>query len=129
LAGGESGRSGPHQHWSLYTPATSDHYLVESRVTRWSWHRELPLDECWCYDGVFPGTRIHARRGRAVLVRFRNALPNLGEHAGYGRPTTSTHLHNGHTAAESDGNPLDATESGAWRDHLYMNRPAGFTDP
>src|SRR6266516_42769 len=65
LAGGESGRSGPHQHWSLYTPATSDHYLVESRVTRWSWHRELPMDECWCYDGVFPGTRIHARRGRA----------------------------------------------------------------
>ena len=129
VGAGEMARSGPHQHWSLYRPQGTDHYLVESRPTPVSWHRELPMDACWCYDGVFPGTRIHARHGRPVLLRMRNALPSLGEHVGYGRPTTSAHLLGGHTASESDGNPLDVTEPGGWRDHLYLNHAAGFTDP
>src|SRR5262249_26990588 len=129
LAAGELGRSGAHQHWPLYRPGGTEHYLVGSRVPPRGWHRELPMDPCWCYDGVSPGTRIHARHGRPVLVRLRNALPSLGEHVGYGRPTTSIHLHGGHTASESDGNPLDVTEPGGWRDHLYLNLCAGFTDP
>src|SRR5262249_396121 len=128
-AAGEQGRLNPHQHWELYDPAHADHYLIENRVTMASWHRELPLDECWCFNGLFPGPRIHARHDRPVLVRFRNLLPSLAEHRGYGRPTTTTHLHNGHTASESDGNPLDAIAPGAFKDHLYLNRCAGFTDP
>src|SRR5262249_55406969 len=103
-AAGEQGRLNPHQHWNFYSPADTEHYLIENRVTMASWHRELPLDECWCFNGLFPGPRIHARHDRSVLVRFRNLLPSLDQHVGYGRPTPTTHLHNGHQGSESDGN-------------------------
>src|SRR5215831_13944121 len=116
FAAGERGRIYPHQHWSLYDPAEADHYLIENRVTLASWHRELPLDECWCFNGLFPGPRIHARYGRPVLIRFRNQLPSLDQHVGYGRPTPTTHLHNGHQGSESDGNPLDAIAPGTFKD-------------
>jgi FtsP/CotA-like multicopper oxidase with cupredoxin domain len=129
IAAGERGRINPHQHWDLYAPANTDHYLIENRVTLASWHRELPLDECWCFNGIFPGPRIHARYGRPVLMRFRNQLPSLDRHVGYGRPTPTTHLHNGHQGSESDGNPLDAIDPGTFKDHLFLNRRAGFTDP
>ena len=128
-AAGELGRSGAHQHWELVDPANADHVVIENRVTPHVWHRELPADECWCFNGVFPGPRIHARRDRPVLVRVRNTLPSLADHVGYGRPTTSMHLHNGHTGSESDGHPLDVCPPGAFTDHLYLNRCAGFTDP
>ena len=126
---GERGRSDPHQHWELYDPAAADHYLVENRETLVNWHRELPLDRGWCFNGTFPGPRIHARRGRPVLIRFRNQLPSLDQHVGYGRPTPSTRIDNGHQASESDGHPLDAIEPGTFKDHLLLNRRAGFTDP
>jgi FtsP/CotA-like multicopper oxidase with cupredoxin domain len=129
LASGERGRSAPHQHWALYDAANADHYLIENRVTLASWHRELPLDPCWCFNGTFPGPRIHARHGRPVLIRFRNQLPGLDQHVGYGRPTPSTHVHGGHNASESDGHPLDTIEPGTFKDHLLLNRRAGFTDP
>jgi FtsP/CotA-like multicopper oxidase with cupredoxin domain len=125
---GERGRDAPHQHWKLYEPVGADHYLIENRVALRSWHRELPLDTCWCFNGTFPGPRIHARQGRPVLLRFRNQLPSLDQHVGYGRPTPSTHVHNGHQASESDGHPLDTIEPGMFKDHLLLNRRAGFSD-
>ena len=128
LPAGELGRNDPHQHWELYDPAGADHYLIENRETLVSWHRELPLDRCWCFNGMFPGPRIHARRGRPVLIRFRNQLPSLDQHVGYGRPTPSTRVDNGHQASESDGHPLDTVAPGAFKDHLFLNRCAGFTD-
>ena len=128
LASGERGRNAPHQHWDLYDPANADHYVIENRLTLASWHRELPLDDCWCFNGTFPGPRIHARHGRPVLIRFRNQLPSLDQHVGYGRPTPSTHVHNGHQASESDGHPLDTIEPGTFKDHLLINRRAGFSD-
>ncbi|MGH7340211.1 MAG: multicopper oxidase family protein, partial [Candidatus Rokuibacteriota bacterium] len=39
-----------------------------------------------------------------------------------------SHLHNGHTASESDGNPQDWIDSGEFWDHHYGNFPSGF-DP
>ena len=125
---GERGRSDPHQHWELYDPAAADHYLIENRETFASWHRELPLDRCWCFNGTFPGPRIHARHGRPALIRFRNQLPSLDQHVGYGRPTPSIRVDNGHQASESDGHPLDIIEPGTFKDHLLLNRRAGFTD-
>jgi FtsP/CotA-like multicopper oxidase with cupredoxin domain len=125
---GERGRTEPHQHWDLYDPARADHYLIENRVSLASWHRELPLDRCWCFNGTFPGPRIQARQGRPVLMRFRNQLPTLDQHVGYGRPTPSTHVDNAHLGSESAGHPLDPMEPGTFRDHLLLNRRAGFTD-
>ncbi len=125
---GEAGREA-HQHWELFDVSAADLHLLENRVTGVRWHRELPPDECWCWNGVFPGPRIHARVGRPTLVRLRNQLPTLDLHRGYGRPTTATHLHGGHTAAESDGDPLVRVEPGQWLDQLHLNRRAGFSDP
>ncbi|WBP84553.1 multicopper oxidase family protein [Kitasatospora cathayae] len=51
----------------------------------------------WGYDGGFPGSTFVGRRGRPVSVRVRNRLP----------VPTSTHLHGGITAPESDGYPTD----------------------
>lgn len=118
----------PHQHWSAFDAPAADLHVLESRVTGVRWHRELPPDECWCWNGVFPGPSIHARRGRPVLVRFRNALPTLDMHRGYGRPLVAPHLQGAHVAAESDGDPAMGLAPGRWRDHLFLERRAGFSE-
>ena len=126
---GEMGR-GTHQGWTqFYDPANLDSYLINYQLAHPVWHRELPPDVCWLFDGVFPGPRLHARYGRPTLVRFQNQLPALDQHTGYGRPAMTTHLHNAHTPYESDGNPLDEVLPGHWKDHFYPNVLAGFTDP
>ena len=57
-----------------------------------------------------PGPMINAEYGKPVLVRFENHLdenPLNLDRQDFGSPDCSflTHLHNGHTAPESDGNP------------------------
>jgi hypothetical protein len=71
--------------------------------------RNLPDSTIYGFNGTFPGPRINAEYGRGSLVRFEN---HLDKDNGFGRqdfgaPNYSflTHLHNGHTAPESDGNP------------------------
>ena len=135
---GERGRPDGHQYWNHFDPDNMDFYVNDNRAAKANWHRELPLDDVWLFNGMFPGPRIHARVDRPVMIRFCNNLPSLADHRGYGRPTPTTHLHNGHTESESDGNPLDMIEDsgggttplgGYWKDHLYLNKRAGFTDP
>jgi FtsP/CotA-like multicopper oxidase with cupredoxin domain len=77
-------------------------------------------------------------------VRFENHLDkdNGFDRQDFGAPNYSflTHLHNGHTAPESDGNPHyayhrfapmkrytheAAFEPGEWIDHMYLGYPAG----
>ncbi|TQL66278.1 FtsP/CotA-like multicopper oxidase with cupredoxin domain [Nocardioides albertanoniae] len=53
--------------------------------------------EMMTYDGVFPGPTLETRRDQAVTVRHTNSLTL----------PTATHLHGGHTPAESDGWPTD----------------------
>ncbi|HEY6193713.1 MAG TPA: multicopper oxidase domain-containing protein [Candidatus Eisenbacteria bacterium] len=126
---GERGR-GPHQSWDqFYDPANLDTYVFDNRVSLHTWHRELPPDTCWTFNGELPGPRFLARYGRPIIVRHYNHLPSLAEHTGYGRPVMTTHLHNAHTPTESDGNPLDTVEPGFWKDFFYPNVLAGFTDP
>ena len=62
-----------------------------------------PADERFGYDGQFPGPTFQARYGQPGFVRFYNQLPK--SHVGFGIPSISTHLHNAHTASESDGFP------------------------
>src|SRR3954471_1855158 len=109
--------------------------------------RGLPDSTIYGFNGTFPGPRINAEYGRAALVRLEN---HLGEDNGYdrqdfGSPNYSfiTHLHNRHTASESDGNPAPgyqpfsplgretheaAYEPGEWVDNLYLGYPAGGDD-
>src|SRR6478672_7344486 len=70
--------------------------------------RTLPLSTIYGFNGTFPGPRINAEYGKPVLVRFENHLDEnpLGlDRQDFGSPDWSflPHLHNGHTAPESDG--------------------------
>ena len=71
----------------------------------------LPDSTIYGFNGTFPGPRINAEYGKPVIVRFQNHLdenPLNLDRQDFGSPDWSflTHLHNGHTAPESDGNPL-----------------------
>ena len=85
---------------------------------------------------------INAEYGKPALVRFENHLDEnpLGlDRQDFGAPDLSflTHLHNGHTAPESDGNPHysmrygpkhEGYRPGMSVDNLYLNWPAGGDD-
>jgi FtsP/CotA-like multicopper oxidase with cupredoxin domain len=126
IAGGEAARA-DHQAWDqFFDPDNCDVYVHDNVVAPVVWHRELPPDECWLFNGVFPGPRIHARYGTPVIIRNRNRLETVAQHKGYGRPTPTTHLHNAHTASESDGYPLNVFATGLFKDNHYPNACAGF---
>lgn len=94
--------------------------------------QHLPKSTIYGYNGMFPGPMIYARYGQPVLVRFLN---NLADDHGldacdFGDPDRKflCHLHNAHTASESDGNPhhrQGGYAPGQWCDNLYLNYPAG----
>jgi hypothetical protein len=104
--------------------------------------RTLPPSTIYGFNGTFPGPRINAEYGHPALVRFINRLdenPKNLDRQDFGSPDWSflTHLHNGHTAPESDGNPhysmtlgprAHGYEPGLWVDNLYLNWPAGNDD-
>jgi FtsP/CotA-like multicopper oxidase with cupredoxin domain len=92
---------------------------------------ELPLQPIWGFNGVTPGPLIKERYGNlgdpgagSVLVRIHNNLPETN--GGFGLPSTTTHLHNGHTPLESDGFPCFFKERGEFYDHHYPNVYAGI---
>jgi FtsP/CotA-like multicopper oxidase with cupredoxin domain len=98
--------------------------------------RNLPASTIYGFNGTFPGPRINAEYGRPALVRFENHLdenPKNLDRQDFGAPDWAflTHLHNGHTAPESDGNPNyrhQAYQPKQWVDNLYLNYPAGGDD-
>jgi FtsP/CotA-like multicopper oxidase with cupredoxin domain len=109
--------------------------------------RKLPQSTIYGFDGAFPGPMINFEYTKPALVRFENHLDvdNGYDRQDFGAPNFSflTHLHNGHTAAESDGNPAHgyrrfeplgrtdheaAYEPGERVDNLYLGHPAGGDD-
>jgi FtsP/CotA-like multicopper oxidase with cupredoxin domain len=101
--------------------------------------RKLPKSAIYGYNNTFAGAMINAEYGRPVCVRFENDLdlnPHCLDRQNFGAPDWGflTHLHNGHTAPESDGNPSHLSENeGAyhpaeWSDNLYLMYPAGGDD-
>lgn len=96
----------------------------------------LPKSTIYAFNGTFPGPMINNEYGQPTLVRFENHLdenPSNLDRGDFGDPDLGflTHLHNGHTAAESDGNPHhcpQAYQPGGWVDNLYLNYPAGGLD-
>jgi hypothetical protein len=118
----------------------------------------LPSSTIYGFNGTFPGPRINAMYGLSSLVRFENHLdenPLNLDRLDFGAPNNSflTHLHNGHTAPESDGQPhysfhrcttygdtersndieagkhyRAAWEPGEWVNQMYLGYPAGGDD-
>jgi FtsP/CotA-like multicopper oxidase with cupredoxin domain len=113
-----------------YTDTKGQRVQAGTRVTK------LPDSTIYGFNGTFPGPRINAEYGKPCLVRFENHLdenPQNLDRQDFGAPDWAflTHLHNGHTAPECDGNPHhrpEAYQPGGWVDNLYLNYPAGADD-
>jgi FtsP/CotA-like multicopper oxidase with cupredoxin domain len=93
-------------------------YVLKVKEARHAFHNKPPYaagSVVWGYDGRYPGPTFKSHHGEPILVRIINevAFDENGKPrspiipGGFGRPRISTHLHNGHTASESDGNPAD----------------------
>ena len=70
-----------------------------------------------------------------MLVRYKNKLPSVKTAQDFGIAEMTTHLHNGHTPSESDGNPVNyfnsindpnAVNPQGFKDQHYPNVYAGF---
>ena len=70
-------------------------------------HPSMPIQDknsIWTFDGTIPAKLLMARYGETILFRHHNALPiDIAANNGFGTHTISTHEHNGHNPAESDG--------------------------
>ncbi|NOR19392.1 MAG: copper oxidase, partial [Xanthomonadales bacterium] len=70
-------------------------------------HPLMPVQEpeaLWTFDGSFPPKLLNVRYGEPILMRHYNALPiDVSTNRGFGVHTLTTHEHNGHHPAESDG--------------------------
>jgi FtsP/CotA-like multicopper oxidase with cupredoxin domain len=118
------------QRWttSKVLPIDAAGNEVVHPVTKVKGATGLPESPIWGFNGQFPGPMINARYGRPVVVRFKNELRPKADPRDFGSPEGEflVHLHNGHTAPESDGNPHDTPhgyERGQWVDNLYLNWP------
>jgi FtsP/CotA-like multicopper oxidase with cupredoxin domain len=100
---------------------------------------KMPSSTIYGFNGTFPGPMINFEYGRPALVRFENDLdlnPHCYDRQDFGAPDWAflTHLHNGHTAPECDGQPNHMQENGGgyrpgqWCDNLYLGYAAGGDD-
>jgi len=115
--------------------------VYEQRITEgvWNYHSDLSAltpaqagtpagtgSIAWMYSGSAtgepstPGPTLIARYGEPVFVRRYNDLPlSDSVEMPIGYPAISTHLHNAHTASESDGYPMDFAMPGEFWEHHY----------
>ncbi len=70
-------------------------------------HPNFPVQDprsLWTFDGTFPPKLLQTRYGESVMMRHYNGLPiDPSSNYGFGSHTITTHEHNGHNPAESDG--------------------------
>ncbi len=70
-------------------------------------HPNMPIQDpktLWTFDGTLPPKLLKAKYGEPLVMRHYNALPiDVSANQGFGVHTISTHEHNGHNPAESDG--------------------------
>lgn len=112
-----------HQHYEEFAPKyLYDYTVCEARARP---HPQLGLSTLSTFCACFPGPTLMMRYGSPALVRIRNCMPNTLQ--GFGSPETSTHVHNGHHASESDGYPGFGVHPGEYIDHHYPNACAGFS--
>jgi FtsP/CotA-like multicopper oxidase with cupredoxin domain len=126
-AAGEAPRA-DHQRWDEFVArfgAAVTYENIAAQTSGHILHPQLPPQTLFSYNGQVPGPLFHSFYGTRTIVRFRNNLPLIG-FDGFGRGEISTHLHNGHTASESDGFPMDFYAAPQYKDHHYPNIRAGY---
>jgi FtsP/CotA-like multicopper oxidase with cupredoxin domain len=123
--GGYGGLFPPKKFYELTMSESSQKYHPDYSATR-----------IWGFNGTVPGPNIQARYGEPILVRFHNHLPSVKTPQDFGIAEMTTHLHNGHTPSESDGNPVNyfnsindpnAINPLGFKDQHYPNVLAGYT--
>ena len=130
-----------HQRFDDFPP--QKHYEEVMTEFRWKYHWQPPYGDGtegvvgragdpdvgswhWGFNGITPGETYHAYYGEPVFLRRNNLLPTVGAgNVTFALPSPTIHLHNGHTASESDGIPQDFFNPGEFWDHHYANIPAG----
>lgn len=75
---------------------------------------------------TFPGPTIVSHYQEPWLIRRFNELPTQSQNGGFGVPEMSTHLHNFHSAPESDGGPCRWFFRGQYFDYYFTAQQAGF---
>jgi FtsP/CotA-like multicopper oxidase with cupredoxin domain len=127
-AAGEA-RTEPHQAYKQFPPKRFYELTQRAGLVRMA--NDLPPQPIWGFNGITPGPLIVERYGAlgnpqegSILVRQRNNLP--ANNGGFGLPSVSTHLHNGHVPLESDGFPCSFIERGQFYDYHYPNVYAGI---
>ena len=123
-------RSGNDQAFSNF-PAQL-FYEVKQQAFNVTMSPQLPPQTVWGFNDTngnrtSPGPTYVAHYGVPQITRNRNELPPASQNGGFGMPSVTTHLHNGHTPSESDGNPCDFYEIGSFCDQHYPNVLAGFS--
>ncbi|HXV21483.1 MAG TPA: multicopper oxidase domain-containing protein [Desulfuromonadales bacterium] len=93
-------------------------------------HPAMPIqnpDALWTFDGTLPPKLLMVRYGQPVLMRHYNALPiDPSVNRGFGIHTISTHEHNGHNPAESDGYTNAFFFPGQFYDYRWPITLAGY---
>ena len=120
-SGGEAARA-PHQRWAEFLPQVT--YRQEARAAEHQFHSDLLPSYIWGFNGKYPAETVLNSYGEPSLVRFKNSLPDPT--SSFGTPHTTVHLHNGHTASESDGFAGDFFDTGLFKDNHYANAYAGI---
>ncbi len=93
-------------------------------------HPNMPKQDSktlWTFDGSLPPKLLMARYGQGILMRNYNALPiDPSANHGFGLHTISTHEHNGHSPAESDGYTNAFFFPGQFYDYRWPMQLAGY---
>ncbi|CAI8828977.1 manganese oxidase [Pseudomonas sp. IT-P100] len=93
-------------------------------------HPNMPVqnhNSVWTFDGTFPPKLLMVRYGQPVLMRHYNGLPiDPSANMGFGLHTISTHEHNGHAPAESDGYANAFFFPGQYYDYRWPIQLAGY---
>ncbi len=93
-------------------------------------HPKMPIQNhkaLWTFDGTLPPKLLNVRYGEAVLMRHYNALPiDPAANRGFGLHTITTHEHNGHSPAESDGYTNAFFFPGQYYDYRWPIQLAGY---
>ncbi|MBT9575328.1 MAG: multicopper oxidase domain-containing protein [Pseudomonas umsongensis] len=93
-------------------------------------HPKMPVQKhnsLWTFDGTLPPKLLMVRYGQPVLMRHYNGLPiDPSANMGFGLHTISTHEHNGHVPAESDGYANAFFFPGQFYDYRWPIQLAGY---
>lgn len=93
-------------------------------------HPNMPIqnhETLWTFDGTLPPKLLSVRYGEPLMFRNYNALPiDVASNRGFGVHTISTHEHNGHTPAESDGYANAFFFPGQFYDYRWPLQLAGY---